>query len=124
MSDAPGRLRPPNGHFSAAWRRFTQDRAALIAILIFALIALVCFAGPLFFPFDGSDADFENISAPADLLSIHPLGTDEFGRDVLIRLLEGLQPLAGFAFFITLIVAAIRAAKRRAHPGSHKVSHE
>ena len=31
--------------------------------------------------------DFDNMNAPINLFSRHPLGTDEFGRDLLVRML-------------------------------------
>ncbi|MBL9033187.1 MAG: ABC transporter permease subunit [Rhodospirillaceae bacterium] len=73
----------------ASWRRFCRNRLALGSLVILGLIALLCFAGPLFFPYGVEDADFENISAPVNLFSAHPFGTDDFGRDLLLRVLDG-----------------------------------
>jgi oligopeptide transport system permease protein len=75
--------------FKASWRRYSRNKLAVGSMVILLLIALACFVGPLLFPFGSEDADFENIAAPIDLFSLHPFGTDEFGRDLLLRVLVG-----------------------------------
>ncbi len=79
-------------HLSAAqlqFRRFRQNHLAMAGIAVLLLIVAFCFAGPYAFPFTGEDADFDAISAPVDFSSAHLFGTDEFGRDLLVRVMEG-----------------------------------
>jgi oligopeptide transport system permease protein len=75
--------------FKASWRRYSRNKLAFGSMIIVLLIVLACFGGPFLFPFTSEDADFENIAAPIDLFSLHPFGTDEFGRDLLLRVLVG-----------------------------------
>jgi oligopeptide transport system permease protein len=75
--------------FQLQLRRFRANRLSMVSVVILTLIVLACFFGPHAFPFTGEDADFDNIGAPIDLFSAHPFGTDDFGRDLLIRVLEG-----------------------------------
>ena len=63
----------------------------MLSVGVLVLIVLGCFAGPLAFPFSGEDADFDFIGAPVDFTSAHPFGTDDYGRDLLVRVLEGGQ---------------------------------
>ena len=70
-------------------RRFRQNRMAMASLVVLGLIVLACFAGPFAFPFTGEDADFDYINAPIDFGSPHLFGTDDFGRDLLVRVLEG-----------------------------------
>src|SRR5216117_173422 len=77
--------------FKASWRRYSRNKLAFGSMVILLIIVLACFGGPLAFPFGPEDADFDNISAPIDLLSIHPFGTDGFGRDLLLRVMVGGQ---------------------------------
>lgn len=70
-------------------RRFAANRLAMLSVALLALIAVACFFGPYAFPFTGEDADFDYISAPIDLTSAHLFGTDDFGRDLLVRVFEG-----------------------------------
>ena len=75
--------------FQLQLRRFAQNRLAMISVALLALIAVSCFFGPFAFPFTGEDADFDYIGAPIDFSSPHLFGTDDFGRDLLVRVLEG-----------------------------------
>ncbi len=99
--------------FRASWRRFSRNRLAVGSMAILILIVLLCFAGPLVFPFGPEDADFDNISAPVNLFSIHPFGTDEFGRDLLLRVLDGGQVSLAVGFvgaFTAVIIGVIYGA--------------
>jgi oligopeptide transport system permease protein len=71
------------------FRRFRANRLAMVSMVVLALIVLACFFGPYAFPFTGEDADFDFISAPALFQWPHLFGTDEYGRDLLVRVLEG-----------------------------------
>lgn len=75
--------------FQLQTRRFAENRLAMISVAVLTLIALACFFGPFAFPFTGEDADFDFIAAPVDFTSPHLFGTDDFGRDLLVRVLEG-----------------------------------
>ncbi len=75
--------------FQLQLRRFAANRLAMVSLAVLAAIALACFVGPFAFPFTGEDADFDYISAPVDFGSAHWFGTDDFGRDLLVRVLEG-----------------------------------
>ncbi|HEY3147448.1 MAG TPA: ABC transporter permease subunit [Dongiaceae bacterium] len=93
--------------FKASWRRFSRNKLALGSMFILLAIALACFGGPLVFPYGPEDADFDNISAPVDLFSIHPFGTDGFGRDLLLRVLVGGQISLAVGFFGALAAVII-----------------
>ena len=93
--------------FMASWRRYSRNKLALGSMVFLLLIALACFAGPLFFPFGTEDADFENIAAPINLFSLHPFGTDEFGRDLLLRVLVGGQVSLAVGFVGALAAVII-----------------
>ena len=81
----------PLSGFQLQMRRFRGNRLAMASVVVLALVVLACFLGPLAFAFTGEDADFDFISAPVDLTSPHPFGTDDFGRDLLVRVMEGGQ---------------------------------
>ncbi len=74
---------------SEQFRRFRSNGLAMVSLVVIGAIILACFVGPFFFPFSGEDADFDYISAPIDFGSAHWFGTDEYGRDLLVRVLEG-----------------------------------
>ncbi len=93
----------------ASWLRFSRNRLAVASCGVMALICLMCFALPLCFPFTGNDADFANLSAPVNLASIHPFGTDDLGRDLFLRTLEGgrMSLLLGFFGAIVSVVVSV-----------------
>lgn len=73
-------------------RRFARHRGAVGGLIVLAAIAAACFAAPLVEAALGVDAeavDILNTYAPPS--AAHPLGTDDLGRDVLVRLLHGGQ---------------------------------
>ncbi|MEO8244486.1 MAG: ABC transporter permease subunit [bacterium] len=75
--------------FQLQVRRFAKNRLAMVSVAVLLVITLGCFLGPFGFPFTGEDADFDYIGAPVDFASAHLFGTDDFGRDLLVRVLEG-----------------------------------
>ncbi len=74
---------------SQAWRRFAQNRAALVSCAILGSIVLTCCLGPLILPYGFDDTDWLAISLPPGIANMHWFGTDELGRDLLVRTLVG-----------------------------------
>lgn len=73
-------------------RRFLRHKGAVAGLVVLALLAVACFAAPLVEAWLGVDAEAVNILATyAPPSAEHPLGTDDLGRDVLVRLLYGGQ---------------------------------
>ncbi len=88
------------------WRRFRQHRLALASGGLLILISLAALAAPLIAGMLGLNVnrvDLFNQYALAD--AAHILGTDEAGRDVLLRLLYG-----GRISLLIGLVAAVGAA--------------
>src|SRR5262245_13068005 len=93
-------LQPPEvSPFRASWRRFARSKLAVGSLIILGLIVVACFFGPFLFPYGPEDSDFDNIQAPINLFSIHPFGTDAFGRDLLLQVLIGGQVSLAVGFF-------------------------
>ena len=81
-------------------RRFLRHGLAVASLLGLTLLALAVLAAPLveaLLGVDGQAVDLFNIKQPPS--AAHPLGTDELGRDLLVRLLYGgrISLLAGIA---------------------------
>lgn len=88
------------------WQRFRQHRLALASGALLIVIALAALAAPLIaalFDLDVTRVDLFNQYAPPG--AEHPLGTDEAGRDVLLRLLYGGR-ISLFVGFVAAIGAA------------------
>ena len=71
------------------WSQFKRNRVAVFCMVVLLLIVLIaCLAGVIY-P-EGYDA--QNISeAQADFSWSHPIGTDNFGRDLLTRIVYGAR---------------------------------
>ena len=84
MSDADTPALPRRG----LWRRFTSRRRALASFAVLVGLALACWLGPWAGSLAGLDATSIDLLARLQGPSLrHPLGTDELGRDLLLRLL-------------------------------------
>jgi peptide/nickel transport system permease protein len=80
----------PRGIVARMARRFMQHRLALASLILLVLLGLLAIAAPLVEYALGVDANMANLFgrfAPPSFE--HPLGTDELGRDLLVRLLYG-----------------------------------
>lgn len=91
-----------------AWQRFIAHPAALPSLLLLLLLAAGALAAPLVEELLGVDANradlFGRYEAPS---SAHPLGKDELGRDLLVRLLYGGRISLGVGLVAALAAMAI-----------------
>lgn len=84
-----------------AVRQFFKNRLAIIGLSIITLFIFAAVLGPIIAPYDFFDQDLTNtLQRPS---AAHPLGTDQFGRDILSRLLYGARTAAIVAFSSTII---------------------
>ncbi|KND55666.1 Oligopeptide transport system permease protein OppC [Candidatus Paraburkholderia kirkii] len=69
--------------------RFLRNRAAVVSLALLVLITLACIAGPWLLPNAFDSTDWNATSAPPTLENWHLFGTDDTGRDLLVRCLIG-----------------------------------
>lgn len=69
--------------------RFTRNRAAVVSMVLLALITTLCIAGPWVLPHSYEDTDWNSMGIPPTWTAMHWFGTDELGRDLLVRTLMG-----------------------------------
>ena len=75
--------------WSDARRRFMRNKAALVSLCLLMLIALACIVGPWLLPHAFDSADWDAMSQPPTWKNFHLWGTDDAGRDLLVRSLIG-----------------------------------
>jgi ABC-type dipeptide/oligopeptide/nickel transport system permease subunit len=80
-------------------RRLLTHRSGVVGLAILIVFAVVAVVGPATIPFDPIRQDLRSSLLPPSPL--HPLGTDQLGRDVLARLAYGAR------YSLTLGVAAV-----------------
>lgn len=90
-----------------AIRRLKRNKAAVVAIFIVIAIVLTAFIGPYFLKWGYSQVDWSNIRKPPNFDAGHYLGTDQNGRDMLARILQGTQMSLIVAFVATLVSVSI-----------------
>jgi oligopeptide transport system permease protein len=97
---------------ASLWRdavyRFSRNRAAVVAVVLFVVLVLYCLLVPVVSPYDPDAVDFSQSYLPASL--DHPFGTDKFGRDLFTRVAVGGRISIGIGFVGTLVILAIGIA--------------
>ncbi|XPP27070.1 MAG: dipeptide/oligopeptide/nickel ABC transporter permease/ATP-binding protein [Leucobacter sp.] len=81
------------------------DPVSLVALAWLAIIAIATIAVPLLSPYEPIDQDLANSLAGPSLA--HPLGTDQLGRDTLVRLAAGAQVSLGGVLIATTVAIAL-----------------
>jgi peptide/nickel transport system permease protein len=75
------------GPWQIAWERFRKNRIALVGASMFIIIVLAVIFIPILSPYEISAFDLQDKELPPS--AKHWLGTDEQGRDVMLRLFTG-----------------------------------
>lgn len=71
------------------WRRFRKNRLALAGLIVLAVLCFAAVFASQLAPFDPLEMDADaSLSGPD---SRHVLGTDQFGRDLLSRIIHGAR---------------------------------
>jgi peptide/nickel transport system permease protein len=87
------------------WDRFRRHRIAMPAAVILVLVTVSFWVAPMLSPFGFSDPDVLNRSAGPSLT--HPFGTDEIGRDLMVRTFLGGRFSIRIALFVALLTTFI-----------------
>ncbi len=69
------------------WRQFKRHRMAVIGLIVVGILAIASIIGPIISPYDVYRSNFSERYQPPSLR--HPMGTDDLGRDMLTRILQG-----------------------------------
>lgn len=80
---------PGRSPWADARRRFLRNKAAVASVIVLAFISLACIVGPFLLPHAFDTADWDAMSLPPTWKNTHWWGTDDAGRDLLVRCLIG-----------------------------------
>lgn len=86
------------------WRRLKRNKAAMFGLSVIILLILVAVFAPLLAPYEPNKTSMrERLQPPS---AAHPLGTDNFGRDMLSRIIYGSR-ISLYVGFIAVGIGAI-----------------
>lgn len=91
-----------------SWRKFCRNRLAVFSLIVLVLIAVISFLAPLITPYSYSEIDLTLARQPPS--PEHILGTDEYGRDMLTRLIYGgrvSMTVALAAMLLQLVIGVV-----------------
>jgi peptide/nickel transport system permease protein len=89
----------------ASLRRALGNRLSLVGVVVLALLLVMVVLGPLAWTVSATDQDLTN--RLSGMTSVHPLGTDTLGRDVLSRIMHGGR--VSLALAVSAVVASALA---------------
>ena len=104
--------RAGTGLWRDAWGRLRKNRLAILGLVLVIWLLFVGIFGPIIAPYPYYQQDLKAVFAagggPLPPLSPgHVLGTDQLGRDLLSRLLDGARISVTVAFVVQIVIIGI-----------------
>jgi peptide/nickel transport system permease protein len=102
----------------AFWRTFSRNQLAVIGGIMVGLLFATAILAPMLAPWDPHRPDTKKILDPPSRM--HPLGTDQLGRDVLSRMLYGARVSLAVGFVsvgIATVIGTLLGAAAGYHGG-------
>jgi peptide/nickel transport system permease protein len=94
-----------------AGRFLWRDRSGVIGMVMFLVVVFAAVFAPLIAPFDPLEQNLRDSKMPpawyAEGSWVHPLGTDNLGRDLFSRVIYGARVSLTVGFFGVLIAAGL-----------------
>lgn len=97
------RSKRSNGQLSDVWRKLKMNKVAMASLFIIMMLLLVAVAGPWIAPYDYAYQDHTAILQLPN--AQHIFGTDNFGRDIFSRILNGCRYTIFIGFGATIMAA-------------------
>ena len=110
LGEMPLPIQPGRSPWADARTRFLRNRAAVASLVILVVVVLMCLIGPALLPYDFDTADWDAMKTPPSWTDMHWWGTDESGRDLLVRCLIGGRISLMVGLLATLASVAIGIA--------------
>jgi glutathione transport system permease protein len=98
---------PPRGLWRDAWQKLRRNYFALTGGVILVLLVASAIAAPLVAPYDPVAQDYDHLREGVS--PQHLFGTDDFGRDILSRVIYGGRISLAVGFLGTLLGVVLGA---------------
>jgi len=82
------------------WRRYSENRSAVVGLVLVVVLFILSLMAPLFTPFDPLNRAGAQLLSPS---RAYPMGTDDLGRDVFTQFLYGGR----VSYFVGFVAAFI-----------------
>ncbi|NHN31484.1 ABC transporter permease [Paenibacillus agricola] len=82
-------VRPAMSYWQDAWRRLKKNKLAMFGLITLITLAVLSIAGPLLSHFDYATQNYDVKNQKPSL--VHWFGTDDFGRDLWVRVWWGIR---------------------------------
>jgi peptide/nickel transport system permease protein len=94
-----------SSYYKDSFHRFRKNKAALSCLCIIAFLILVAVFAPVIAPYDPSYQDYTAVLAQPG--AHHLLGADEYGRDILSRIIYGTRISLSIGIFAQLLASVV-----------------
>jgi len=100
---------PERSPWRDAMQRFRRNKAAVTSLVFLILVTLLCVIGPWLLTHAYDSTDWDALKLPPSLTHSHWWGTDESGRDLLVRCLVGgrISLMVGILTTLTSIALGV-----------------
>jgi ABC-type dipeptide/oligopeptide/nickel transport system permease subunit len=112
--EPPARQVVGRSPWSLAWRRLRSDKVAMGSLIVIVLIVLVAVFAPVFAHITGHppNTQYHHTGLTPDGLPVPPnstfwLGTDDLGRDILVRIAYGARISLGVGLLSTMLAVVV-----------------
>ncbi len=78
-----------SSYYKDSFKRLKKNKVAMFCAVVIVLLILIAIFAPLICPYDPTHQDYAAILSPPS--AKHLLGTDEYGRDILSRIIYGTR---------------------------------
>src|SRR5436190_9192802 len=104
--------RATTGLWREAWGRLRKNKLAIVGLIAVSILMLAAVFGPMIAPYPYDFPDKEALKAYGfkplpPMTAGHLLGTDQLGRDLLSRLLDGARISMTVALVVQFVVLFI-----------------
>lgn len=94
-----------DGKVKAFIKKFSKRKTAVVAFFVMFLLLILAVVGPYLAPYAADAYDYDNILAGPSMK--HLFGTDQFGRDILSRIMAGAPLTLGVSLSSVIVGAAL-----------------
>ena len=94
-----------SSYYKDSFKRFRKNKAAMTCLAIILLLIAVAIFAPLIAPYDPNHQDYQSVLAQPS--AKHLLGADEYGRDILSRIIYGTRISLSIGILAQLLASLI-----------------